>query len=172
MFGDETVLAVVGYLQSRVTDINAVLGVYNLNLRGTDILDYESQVMSIDRIPCMMLGEELTVKKSWNEAHYGIVEQYSFDINGYLSYSDVDHNARAIRRFAQVVSQVLEDKRCEELPLPYYEWKLTWPADQPPASQIEVGYAFIGDAFCRSFHIQTTFVLERNALIHGVEGPQ
>lgn len=165
MYTNEVVQAVVAYLESCRNIFDDNLAQYNLTLRG--IYDHEKDTIPVDMYPCLMLGDNLHVNKRWNEAHYGIEESYSFEINGYLIYSTDQHNATAIRLFADTLSRVCERHEMEELSLGVNEWKIVWPPEQPALSDVEIGYAYIGEAFCRSFHANLTMVVDRSMLIHG-----
>lgn len=165
MFVDETIEAVAEYLRVKKPVIDESFS-DGLSLRT--VYEWETQVVPTDMMPCLMLGDSVAIVKDWVAAHYQIADVYEFEVNGYVTYHDNKANAKIIRNFASAVSRVFEHKDAEEIPMPIDEWKLVWLTDKPPAPEVEIGYAYIGDAFCRSFHMKLRYMLERSALIHGL----
>lgn len=165
MYSDNFVLAIQAFLLSKKSEYDDVLGNWNLSLKR--VYEFYTEVVPLDHIPCIMMGDQLDVQKKWEGAHYHLSDLYTTELSGFVVYADNKANARAIRQFADITSQLFEHSSAEEIEAPDFEWKFVWPENSPPASQVEIGYQFIGEAFCRAFHITIAYQLERTALIHG-----
>ena len=147
---------------------------YGLKL-GT-VFEYETDVATIDDMPCIMPDEVFHEERSWVESGSIMESRYSVQLRGYLGYDDNDQNARAIREFSSAFLLAFERVGSQEWEITHDEYMALWPHIEIPPQNLklhyhyEVGmqsadidYALVGGTLCRSFTTTWTGYMTRSA---------
>jgi hypothetical protein len=171
----EIYVALKGYIESQRPWLDYVLTRYSMKLGP--VFDWEMEVIDVGQFPLITLGAG-SMQRKWFANNLALMIRYQIEINGYILHDDNELNAHAIQDFAEVFPMIFEPallpanneysdqaisiiNESTGLPQPYY---ITYD-DEVPISDLQLGYQYIGDAFCRSFTCTWVGYVQRQATI-------
>lgn len=143
--------ALKNYILERSEKINSELSIIAPGTELKKVYKFESANVPLGNYPCIFLGDS-SFKKDWVAAPYLIEVRYEIQMSGYIVYADNEINAGLIDKFADVFSDIFEDKNGEAIQLE--NGHILHYHSEPPLDEMVIDYAMIGDAFCRSWVAQ------------------
>lgn len=144
----EVVPALKAFIEGKREFINSFLSPFDLEFGK--VFEFETEVVSLDEMPCIMIGNGSDMKR-WVAEPYLIEVRYEIEMLGYLTYDDNEINARALKAFSHAFSAMWEFKSSEEIPIEGRPYVIHYHSEVP-CDEGRLEYQWLGETFCRQFN--------------------